>query len=324
MRGGRTALLGAALVACILAGSTGLLAQERSSQRAKVTIGYSRLRISLPIFVAAQKGYFSRQSLDIDLQPFDTAVPLMDALVAGHIQVGGFTAFPITFNAMLRSRTTLLFVGLLVEDQAHPISVLLRRKDAAIGTVADLKGKRIGILPTIAYRAWLEEILRRNGIDARDVTIIPVQPLMTSSALASGQIDAAFTNDPASTTALQTGVAELVTPDALVPKHLWSPFPFGAFNVRKDFADANPGLVRRIVDALNDGIADINTNPAAAKEHMKEYLPTEQRQFVKFYPSSLYVPSHQVDEQALHKVARSYLEMRIIEKPLLLDGLVYR
>jgi NitT/TauT family transport system substrate-binding protein len=190
--------------------------------------------------------------------------------------------------------------------------------------VAALPFKRIGILPTIAYRAWLEEILRRHGIDAREVTIIPVQPLMTSTAFASGQIDAAFTNDPASTAAVQTGVAELVTPEALVPKHLWSPFPFGAFNARKDFADANPGVVRRLVDALNDAMGDINANPAAAKEHMREYLPTEQRPFVTFYPSSRYVPSHQVDEQALHRVARSYLEMRIIDKPVNLDGLVYR
>ena len=308
-----------------LALAIGLMAvHDGCSARQKVVIGYSRLRISLPIFVAAQQGYFKAEELDVDLVPFDTAQPLIEALVAGHIQGGGFTAFPITFNAMLRSNTALYFVGLLVEDQAHPISMLLKRKDAPIKTIADLKGKRIGILPTIAYRAWLEFILRQNGVEPHEVTIVQVQPLLTPSAFANGQIDAAFTNDPAATAALQTGSAELVTPEALVPKYLWSPFPFGAFNVRKDFADAHPAVVRKIVHALNRAIDDVNTSPVMAKELMKAYVLEEQRRFVPFYPDALYVPSHQVEEHDLHKVGQSYLEMRIIDRPIRVDGLVYR
>jgi ABC-type nitrate/sulfonate/bicarbonate transport system substrate-binding protein len=248
----------------------------------------------------------------------------MDALVAGHIAVGGFTAFPITFSAMLRSGTSLYFVGLLLEDQAHPISMLLRRKDAPIRAVRDLKGRRVGILPTLAYKAWLEEILRQHGVDPRDCTIVPVQPLLTATALASGQIDAAFTNDPAATTAVQRGVAEFVTAEALVPRHFWSPFPFGAFNVRKDFADAQPAVMQRVVSALNRAIEDINADPVAAKALMKDYLPAEQRPFVPHYPNSAYLPSHKVEDAALQRAAQSYLDLRIIDKPIRLDGLVYR
>src|SRR6266404_106570 len=86
---------------------------------AKVTIGYGKLRISLPVFVAEKKGYFKAENLDVTLQPFDTAQPLMDALVAGHLPMGGFTAFPITMTAMQKSGAQLYFVGVLNEDKEH-------------------------------------------------------------------------------------------------------------------------------------------------------------------------------------------------------------
>lgn len=294
------------------------------AQIEKIEIGYSRLRISLPVFVAAQKGYFKEEQLDVDLKAFDTAQPLMDALVAGHLNAGGFTAFPITFKGMQQSGTQLYFAGVLMEDEAHPISMLLKKKGSSISSIADLKGKRVGILPTIAYKAWLEEILRKNGVDPKEVTIVQVQPAMTASSLESGTIDAAFTNDPAATAAVRKGVAEFVTQEALVPKHLWSPFPFGSFNVNKDFADKNPELVKKVVRALDKAIDYINAHPAEAKETMKEYLPEEQRQFVQFYPDAIYLRSSDVKEADLKKMAESFLQMGVIEKPMQLDGLIYR
>lgn len=292
--------------------------------RATVTIGYGKLRISLPVFVAAKRGYFETEGLDVTLQPFDTAQPLMDALVGGHIPMGGFTAYPITMTAMQKSGVQLYFVGALNEDKDHPISMLLRKKGAPIATIADLKGKRIGILPTVAYRFWLETVLKENGLDPRDVTIVPVAQPMTASSLETGAIDAAFTNDPAATACLRKGTAELLVDEALVPKHFFSPFPFGAFNVSKTFADANPDVVKRVVRALTRAIDDINANQAEARVAMADFLPAEQAQFVQFYPNALFVRPDKVDEAALKKMAQSVFDLRIIEKPFVFDGLIYR
>jgi ABC-type nitrate/sulfonate/bicarbonate transport system substrate-binding protein len=99
-----------------------------STPPAKVTIGYGKLRISLPVFLAERKGYFKAENLDVTLQPFDTAQPLADALVSGHIPMGGFTAYPITMTAMQKSGAQLYFIGTLNEDKEHPISMLLKKK----------------------------------------------------------------------------------------------------------------------------------------------------------------------------------------------------
>ena len=288
-----------------------------------IIIGYSALRISLPVFVAQEKGYFQQEGLNVTLERFDTAQPLMNSLVAGNIQVGGYTALPITYNAMLRSKTDLYFVTAMIEDQNHRISYFIVPKDAPDNlTIADFKGKKIGILPTVAYRAWLEEILRKNGVDPTEVEIVQIAPALSPSALESGQVDALFTNDPAATTVIQKGIGRLISQEVEVPKYLGEPFLFGSFNIRKDFADANPDIVAKIVRALDRAVEFVNNNPTAAKQMMKKYLHESQQPFVEFYPDALYQTTTEVKADEFQSIADKYLEIGIIKTPLKVKNLV--
>ncbi|WP_428568680.1 MAG: ABC transporter substrate-binding protein [Solidesulfovibrio sp. DCME] len=185
------------------------------AQADKVTIGDSKLIISLPVFVAADQGLFAQNGLDVTLEEFETAQPLMDALVSGKVDVAGYTAYAITMNASLRAKKELYYLTSLVEDAQHPISKLLVKKDSPIQSIADLKGKRVGILPTIAYTLWLEAILAKNGVDPAAVTLQNVAPPLSGSALESGAVDALFTNDPAAAV-LTSGVGKELVPGAVV------------------------------------------------------------------------------------------------------------
>ena len=294
------------------------------AENTKVKIGYSRLRISLPIFVAAQKGIFKENGLDVELEMFDTAQPLMDALVGGGIDVAGYTAFPITLSAQLRSKKDLYYTTAIMEDDQHPISMLMVKKDSSISSIQDLKGKKIGILPTLAYKVWLEMILQKNGIAPNEVTIQQVAPAMTPSALESGLVDAMFTNDPAVTTTVQKGVGKLLYTGAIVPKYMWSPFPFGSFNMTKDFVDRNPDTAKRIVKSLDAAIDFINANPKEAKQAMQDFLPEEQKSFVASYPDSIFLKSTDFTSAELMKVATAYKEQGIISEPIDLSKLVYQ
>ena len=80
--------------------------------------------MALPIFVANEKGFFAKHGLRVELVPYETAQPMMDALVGGSLEVGGYCALPITFAAMVRSKTPLIFISSMMEDDAHPISIL--------------------------------------------------------------------------------------------------------------------------------------------------------------------------------------------------------
>lgn len=294
----------------------------------KIDIGYSRLRISLPIFVAQEKGFFQKNGIDANLIMYETAQPLMQSLVEGKVEAAGYTALPITFNGMIRSNIDLLFLSTMIEDQKNKISYLLVPEKTNIKTISDLKGKKIGILPTIAYKAWIFEILKKNGLNPDvDVIIQQIAPSQQGQTLLSGGVDALFTNDPAATSVIQNSIAKNLTNDVLCPLHVFNQhgvFPFGSFNISKKWADNNPELVEKIKNSLNEAITYINNNQDEAKDLMKKYLPDQFKGHASFYPNAKYLTSQESSEDIYNAISKKYYEIGIIPKELPLNDLILK
>jgi len=291
----------------------------------KLTIGFPILRIALPVIVAQKNGYFKQEGLDVELKSYVTAQPMMDALVSGKIDMGGFCALPITFSAMARSKTELLFLGGMYENDEHPISVMLiKEDDTEIKTIKDLKGKKIGILPTRAYEVWLQDILVSNGVDLQDVIIKQISPKLQADALKKRSVDAIFTNDPASTMVVQKGVGKKLTNNALVPEATgFSEFYFGSFNIRKDFADKNPQIVNKIAIALDKANSFISDNQDDARLMLKDYFPEVFHKIIKYFPKSYFKQSNEVSDVDLGKMKNFYLKKHMLPVNINLDGMQY-
>ena len=265
----------------------------------EVRIGVSTLRISLPVFVAVERGLFAKRGLNVKLQRFDTAQPLADELATGRLDAGGYVAYPILFAAS--PPPPVRVVTAIVEDATHPLSYMLTKKGSGLKGIASLKGKKIGILPTIAYRRWLEAILKHDGIEPTDVTIVPTAPPLQIDSLSSGGIDALFTGDPMATAALRRGVAEPMTTSPDVPRVLGDPFLFGTFAVTDAFAKAQPEAARALKEALDEAISLIMADPAIGRAAMSGYVREPERAFVEHYPNARYLRSSEVDAAKLDR-----------------------
>lgn len=295
---------------------------------AKVRIGYSRLRISLPVFTAQELGLFKKHGIDAQLEMYDTGQSLGQALVEGKIDVGGYLAYPISFNGILRTGRKFYFVTTMIEDQNHRVSYLLRRKPAPgkkaeIKTVKDLRGKKVGILPTIAYKATLEAILKKSGINPAEVTIQQTDPALQPQLLANGGVDALYTNDPAATAAIANGSAELLDSDIEAPQIFGEPFPFGHAMIGKEWAGANPEVTARIVQALDEAIVYINSHPKEANKFLKPYLSAVYHPHIALYPDALYLTSADSKDEIVTGIAEQYREIGIINKDIDLTGAIY-
>jgi NitT/TauT family transport system substrate-binding protein len=258
-----------------------------------MVIGVSTLRISLPVFVAEQHGLFAKHGIDAEVRRYETAQPLADELGAGRIDAGGYVAFPILFGPGAPPPKVRVLTA-VVEDRAHPLSYLLVKKGSGLRGVAALRGRRIGILPTAAYRRWLEAILVHDGLRPEDVTIVPLAPPLEADALAGGGVDALFTGDPMATAALARGFAEPATDTPDVPRVLGEPFLFGTFSVTDDFAQKHPDTARALAAALDEAIALIAADPAVGTAAMKPYVRENERPFVDRYPAARYLRSTEI------------------------------
>src|SRR5580704_11191028 len=240
-----------------------------------VTIGYSALGVSLPLFVAHRTGVFADHGLRVQMKGYPTAHPLVEGIMDDGVPCGGFAAFPIALHRHLRARP-LHYACAVAEDLDNPISFLLVRKGSGIRTIEDLAGRRMGVLPTKAYREWLKVLLARAGLGYHQMKLdktckcmttcaaskVPVErmvpvddvlPYETAAALRSGRVDAIFTNDTGVTDAVRSGVADIFGDRPILPSLLGSPFLFGSFVFDSRFVADRPDEARRVIAALDEG-----------------------------------------------------------------------
>ncbi|WP_338430897.1 ABC transporter substrate-binding protein [Synechococcus elongatus] len=306
------------------------LEQSQTAALTAVPIGYSRLSISLPVFIAQDKGFFKKNGIKAELQQYDDGGLLGQALAEGKIDVGGYSASPILFNGSLRTGRQFFYVTTQVEDDQHRVSYLLRPKtppgqQPEIKTIADLKGKRVGILPTAAYKLTLEALLRQNQVDPKTVIIQQVEPSLQPQLLKSGGIDALYTVTPPGVAAIATGAGELIGNNSPAPELFGKPFPFSQFVISKEWANKNPDLTKRLVKSLDEAINYINANPTEAKESYRNYLAEVHHKFIDQYPQPKYLTSYDnKKDEILIKIADEYLKVGITPKKIDLSNSIYR
>ena len=299
----------------------------------KVVINYAQLRISTPILVAREQGYFKELGLDVELKPSPTGQTVIDELVSGSTDIAGYSALPIIFNAMTRTKKELVLVSALYENKEHPITRLIVNVDvkkAGVFSIADLKGKRIGILNTKAYEVWLKLILRENGLDIdRDKIVIQqIAPENQAEAIKTGSIQALLTNDPVATKILTKNFGvELIPNSALVPQYTkMDDFYFGSFCISKKYADENPSIVKKISQALDKAIDYINQNPQACYEALNSD-PTIKEKFgdlTQKYPKSFYKKTNEVKPSDLKTIFDYNKTNNIVLEDLNLTNLQYQ
>lgn len=262
-----------------------LFARRFAARPVTVTIAVSALRISQPLFVAIDQGLFERHGVRAQVVPYNTAQPMLDDVALGRVDVGGFVAWPIVLNASTRSARPLRVATTMVEDASHRVSYVLARRGEGLRFPQDLPGKRVGILPTIAYRRWLVAISRAASIDPASFTIVNVEPSMQATMLAGRSIDLLFTNDPMATAMLQRSIAEVVDDGPPCARRLSPSFSFGTVALSPSFVERSPALARAVVAALDEAISITHREPRTAQRAMLPFLRELDRPFVAHYPA---------------------------------------
>lgn len=173
----------------------GALIYERwNSQSAGIPlrIAVSQTPLSTPFFVAAEKGFFREQGLNVQLQLYPGGHKCFESLIQGKVDLATSSDSVIMFNSFKRDDFSVLSSFVQSDNDikivAHP--------DLAVKTASDLVGKRVGIIPNSASEFFLYTLLLVNGIPASDITMVPLPANKMSEALAKQQVDAVSVWEP--------------------------------------------------------------------------------------------------------------------------------
>ncbi|MGF1787684.1 ABC transporter substrate-binding protein [Photobacterium swingsii] len=137
-----------------------------------------------PIVIAQERGLFSDQGLTIKIQePADPSVPAK-LVAAGKIDMA--ISYQTSLTTDVAAGLPLIRSATLI---ATPLNTLMTLDNGKIKTLADLKGKKIGIAIAGNEEATIGTMLQSEGVAFDDVQIINVGWALSSS-LASGKVDA--------------------------------------------------------------------------------------------------------------------------------------
>ena len=137
-----------------------------------------------PIIIAKEKGYFSDQTLEIEIiAPADPSAP-PKLVAAGQADLA--VSYQPQLHLQLTQGLPLIRVGTLV---ATPLNCLLVLENGPIKSPQSLSGKKIGFSVAGVEEILLSAILEKYGVKLEDVELVNVN-FSLSPSLMSGQVDA--------------------------------------------------------------------------------------------------------------------------------------
>ncbi len=230
------------------------LAFGQSLEKTKVSIavGGKNLFYYLPLTIAEQLGYFKAEGLDVTIVDFAGGSRALQAVVGGSADVVS-GAFEHTINMQLKGQRMRAFVL----QGAAPQIVLGYNPKTMPGykTVADLKGKKIGVsAPGSSTNVLANFVLAKAGLKPSDVSFIGVGAGSGAvAAMRAGQIDAMSNLDPVISLLMRSGDFKTITDTRKMDeaeKIFGGPMPAGCLYCPQAFLDSNPNTAQALANAM--------------------------------------------------------------------------
>ncbi len=254
----------ALMVVSVLAGCGNKAGSDTQLKPVTIGLTYVANIQFAPFYAAAQLGYYKDEGLDVTFRHHGASEDEFGALVSGTEDVifaGG--------DEMLQARShgvDIVYVAQVFNQ--YPVALVVPA-NSDIKTAADLKGHSVGVPG--AYGATyigLLALLKQAGLSEKDVDIQSIGYTQVP-ALMGKKVDAVMgyvNNEPIQFQKAGFDVRTIPVGDS-------QPLVSNGLGAMQKEIDANPDIIKRVIDATLKGVDFVSTHPDEAVNLSKKYVP---------------------------------------------------
>ncbi len=215
----------------------------------KVTLAFSAWPGWFPWQVAADKGLFEKNGVEVELKYFDSYTDSLNALAAGKVDANSQTLNDTLASVSGGAKQSIV----LVNDNSTGNDQIIAKP--GINSVAELKGKKVAAEQGTVDHYLLLLALKKAGLTEKDITFVPLLTDAAAAAFVAGKVDAVGVFAPFTTTALGLKDSKAIATSAdhpgAIPDHL-------VFT--SEFTAKHPAEVQAVVQTWFDALAWIAAN----------------------------------------------------------------
>lgn len=245
---------------------------KQTLEKTRLSIGLIRLTDCAPIVVAKERGFFTREGLDVTLSVEPSWSNIRDKVAAGLLDAAHMLAtMPLTATLGLDGPRIPMLSALSLDLNGNAITVsealygqlcaidpnFPSERPATAVTLKRLIDHRFAkgeaplrfasVFPSSTHELELRYWLASAGIDPdQDVRLLVFPPPEMVRALGEGRVDGYCVGEPWNEAAVRAGLGRV-----LITKYeLWNNSPEKVLGVRADWAQANPDTHQALLRAL--------------------------------------------------------------------------
>ena len=244
--------------------------KSTSKNAREVRVAYLQIIPSLPVFVAQEQQLFDKENLRLKFIVLGSSNDLVNAMVAGQADILPATSLVPIIHLEIQSPGRVRIFSHSRMNNSNALDKIIVRDSSPLHTIVDLQGKRIGAFPGTAPSLMLARFLKKHGVDPATVSMVQLPPQAQISSLDSGAVDALFSYEPVTTTALVHGGYHQLF--GSVYADLLNPCPIGASVISREFERNHRELAVGAVRALQQGVDYMAVHPAESRALLSKYV----------------------------------------------------
>lgn len=233
----------------------------------EITVRFGVLPVlqALPLFVAQEKGLFSKAGVRVDLTPFNTAAEKDIALTSGNLD--GCFGDLVTPAVLIGNGRDVKIVATNYDTASdRRMFGILAKPGGKYGSLKDLSGVPVAVSSNSVIDHVTQVLLEKGGVPENKYEKLEAKNIgMRMQMLLSGQVEAATLPEPLVTAAIAKGAVLLADDAGLQMSQTVLVFS-------GDILQKNPEAIKAFLIAVNEANELIDREPDQARSIMVEHV----------------------------------------------------